>query len=201
MMTWTPERITELKRLWATGASTAEIGRQLDVSKNAVVGKVHRLGLPGRPSPIRREARTVARPGVAESRPRSQPQIPGESEASPIMAQGEAVPRAAAEAECRAQAVVDLHAPPCQWPFGDPGEEDTQAALRAVNAEFVPNKVLAFRPASGGGDLEKKVPLLEGKITVNGAAAVYLCRNYACELPITDAGEGRERLRPAGGRE
>ncbi|MFP6868112.1 MAG: thioredoxin domain-containing protein [Nitrospinota bacterium] len=84
---------------------------------------------------------------------------------------------------------------------GDPGEEDTQAALRAVNAEFVPNKVLAFRPASGGGDLEKKVPLLEGKITVNGAAAVYLCRNYACELPITDAGEVKERLRPAGGRE
>ncbi|MFP6743687.1 MAG: GcrA family cell cycle regulator [Alphaproteobacteria bacterium] len=125
-MTWTPERITELKRLWETGASTAEIGRQLDVSKNAVVGKVHRLGLPGRPSPIRREARTVARPGVAESRPRSRPQIPGEFEASPIMAQGESVPRAAAEAEaeCRAQAVVDLHAPPCQWPFGDPGEED-----------------------------------------------------------------------------
>ena len=124
MMTWTPERITELKRLWVTGASTAEIGRQLDVSKNAVVGKVHRLGLPGRPSPIRREARTVARPGVAESRPRSRPQIPGEFEASPIMAQGESIPRAATEAECRAQAVVDLHAPPCQWPFGDPGDKD-----------------------------------------------------------------------------
>ena len=55
-MTWTPERVAELKRLWATGATTAEIGRMLDVSKNAVVGKTHRLGLPGRPSPIKREA-------------------------------------------------------------------------------------------------------------------------------------------------
>ena len=55
-MTWTPERVAELERLWATGATTAEIGRMLNVSKNAVVGKTHRLGLPGRPSPIKREA-------------------------------------------------------------------------------------------------------------------------------------------------
>ena len=55
-MTWTPERIAELERLWATGATTAEIGRKLNVSKNAVVGKTHRLRLPGRPSPIKRDA-------------------------------------------------------------------------------------------------------------------------------------------------
>lgn len=55
-MSWTPERIAELERLWATGATTAEIGRLLNVTKNAVVGKTHRLGLPGRPSPIIREA-------------------------------------------------------------------------------------------------------------------------------------------------
>lgn len=55
-MTWTPERVAELERLWATGTTTAEIGRLLNVTKNAVVGKSHRLGLPGRPSPIRRVA-------------------------------------------------------------------------------------------------------------------------------------------------
>ena len=55
-MTWTPDRVAELKRLWATGATTAEIGRMLDITKNAVVGKCHRLGLPGRPSPIKRVA-------------------------------------------------------------------------------------------------------------------------------------------------
>ena len=53
-MTWTPERVAELERLWATGATTAEIGRMLNITKNAVVGKSHRLGLPGRPSPIKR---------------------------------------------------------------------------------------------------------------------------------------------------
>lgn len=53
-MTWTLERVSELRKLWATGASTAEIGRRLGVSKNAVVGKAHRSGLAPRPSPIRR---------------------------------------------------------------------------------------------------------------------------------------------------
>jgi len=52
-MVWTTELVTSLERLWNEGASTAEIGRQLGVSKNAVVGKAHRLGLSGRPSPIR----------------------------------------------------------------------------------------------------------------------------------------------------
>lgn len=44
----------ELRVLWAAGHSTAEIGRRLGVSKNAVVGKAHRMDLGGRPSPIRR---------------------------------------------------------------------------------------------------------------------------------------------------
>ncbi len=53
-MTWTPEKITDLKRLWDEGLSTAVIGSQLDITKNSVVGKARRLGLAPRPSPIRR---------------------------------------------------------------------------------------------------------------------------------------------------
>ena len=53
-MEWTEETIARLKSLWAEGHSTAEIGRRMGVSKNAVVGKAHRLNLPARPSPIRR---------------------------------------------------------------------------------------------------------------------------------------------------
>jgi GcrA cell cycle regulator len=43
--TWTPERIRMLKLLWEDGVTTAEIGRRIGVSKNAVIGKVHRIGL------------------------------------------------------------------------------------------------------------------------------------------------------------
>jgi GcrA cell cycle regulator len=52
---WTDDTISRLRRLWGEGVSTAEIGRRLGVSKNAVVGKAHRLDLDARPYPIRRE--------------------------------------------------------------------------------------------------------------------------------------------------
>jgi len=54
-MTWTDERIDELSQLWQAGHSASEIGKRLGVSKNAVVGKAHRLKLPSRPSPIKQQ--------------------------------------------------------------------------------------------------------------------------------------------------
>lgn len=61
---WTEERVAELTRLWTEGLSTAEIGRRLGLTKNAVVGKAHRLALSPRPSPLKsppapRQPRTV----------------------------------------------------------------------------------------------------------------------------------------------
>lgn len=65
-MEWTEETISRLKELWAEGLSTAEIGRRLSITKNAVVGKAHRLSLPPRPSPIRRgEKKLPVAPKVA----------------------------------------------------------------------------------------------------------------------------------------
>ncbi len=51
---WTTERIAELTRLWAEGLSGGEIGKRMGISKSSAVGKVHRLHLPSRPSPIKR---------------------------------------------------------------------------------------------------------------------------------------------------
>lgn len=45
---WTPERTAALIALWSEELSTSEIGRRLGITKNAVIGKVHRLGLPKR---------------------------------------------------------------------------------------------------------------------------------------------------------
>ena len=55
-MAWTDEMVEELKKLWAEGVTTGEIGRRLNISKNSIVGKVHRLGLSGRPSPIKKKS-------------------------------------------------------------------------------------------------------------------------------------------------
>jgi GcrA cell cycle regulator len=53
-MSWTDERIERLKSLWAKGATASEIADDLGgVSRNAVIGKAHRLGLEARPSPVK----------------------------------------------------------------------------------------------------------------------------------------------------
>lgn len=49
---WDDHAIATLRTLWEAGHSTAEIGRRIGASKNAVIGKVHRLALPPRRSPI-----------------------------------------------------------------------------------------------------------------------------------------------------
>ena len=55
-MGWTDERVSTLKKLWMDGLSASQIAKQLGgVTRNAVIGKVHRLGLSGRAAPSPRE--------------------------------------------------------------------------------------------------------------------------------------------------
>src|ERR1700753_1247832 len=87
-MGWTDERVDLLKKLWLDGLSASQIAKQLGgVTRNAVIGKVHRLGLAGRAAPsqpsrpvfkARRPARPAA-PAVVQRRveaPASVPQPP-----------------------------------------------------------------------------------------------------------------------------
>src|SRR5206468_11744523 len=53
-MSWTDERIERLKKMWHDGATASQIADELGgVSRNAVIGKAHRLGLEQRPSPVK----------------------------------------------------------------------------------------------------------------------------------------------------
>lgn len=62
-MSWTEERVEALKKLWAKGLSAGEIASQIEgVTRNAVIGKVHRLNLTGRAKPAPKRARTSAPP-------------------------------------------------------------------------------------------------------------------------------------------
>jgi GcrA cell cycle regulator len=97
-MVWNEETIRHLRDLWAEGHSTAEIGRRLGVSKNAIVGKAHRLDLDARPSPIRREAAKPS-PDRAGAYPRvAGPTLPPLASASLHTPAGavQAAPRSAA---------------------------------------------------------------------------------------------------------
>src|SRR5215213_7119190 len=69
-MSWTDERIERLKNMWAKGATASQIADELGgVSRNAVIGKAHRLGLEQRPSPVKpgeeKEAKKAAAAPVA----------------------------------------------------------------------------------------------------------------------------------------
>src|SRR5689334_16264050 len=65
-MGWTDERVEQLKSLWNEGLSASQIARALgSVTRNAVIGKVHRLGLAGRAGPARAERPRTSMPRKA----------------------------------------------------------------------------------------------------------------------------------------
>lgn len=73
VVTWTPERVEQLRTYVATGLSCSEIAAEIGVTRNAVIGKIHRLGLaPGRPVPGSAREDT---PGARRPRSSSQRQL------------------------------------------------------------------------------------------------------------------------------
>jgi len=134
---WNDKTITRLRELWDEGHPTAEIGRRLGITKNAVVGKAHRLELPGRPSPIRGD-------GMAGPRAKTK-KLPAPRHADLMAAQP--LPRTPAApalpppvlarpAEPRQRTVRAGPSQQCCWPVGEPG----RAGFRFCDAP-VPHRV------------------------------------------------------------
>jgi GcrA cell cycle regulator len=98
-MSWTEERIERLKKMWHDGATASQIADELGgVSRNAVIGKAHRLGLEQRPSPVK--------PGEEKEARKPAPAAPAAKTAAP---KADAAPKPAPAA---AQPAADPAAPP-----------------------------------------------------------------------------------------
>lgn len=108
-MSWTDERVALLRKMWCEGKTAAEIAKELgDVTRNAVIGKAHRLKLSNRVSPIQQDNRKVAvQPAVVVRE--KVVQVPANRDV-PIKGKG--------------VRMIDLRDRMCRWPSGDPREQN-----------------------------------------------------------------------------
>jgi len=128
---WTPERTNALIALWDEGHSTAEIGRRLGVTKNSVVGKVHRLRLPKRGSPIHsgsgHSARSegpvsIHRAPIAPRPAASAAARPAPAHSGVAIRTQPVIPKAVYEPmPTNVIKLSALTSDMCSWPIGDPG--------------------------------------------------------------------------------
>jgi GcrA cell cycle regulator len=130
-MSWNDERVELLKKLWAEGLSASQIaGRIGGVTRNAVIGKVHRLGLSGR-APTSRSATVRPRQRIASARRPAKPRFPTavgnvalralyQPDAEPYVPTFEELDIPLAERRC----LQDLTESDCRWPIGDPQHAD-----------------------------------------------------------------------------
>jgi GcrA cell cycle regulator len=121
-MGWTEERVAQLRKLWAEGLSASQIAKQLGgVTRNAVIGKVHRLGLAGRATPSRPAKRPVraARPRViGPTAPRLRPPMSN----LPTVVIPDLEPLKFEDG--KTANVLTLNESMCKFPIGDPNDTD-----------------------------------------------------------------------------
>lgn len=127
MANWTEERVRQLTELWASGFSAAQIAMRFgDLSRNAVLGKVHRLGLSSRRTCVSMKSVRAGGGGVVAS-PRCMHLHPWRKRAfvKPVLVHS-AEKRSAelAEPDMLRVKLLDLTRTMCRWPLGDPRAAD-----------------------------------------------------------------------------
>lgn len=129
-MAWTDQMVEDLIKMWGEGLTTGEIGKRLGVSKNSIVGKVHRLGLSGRPSPIKKkdgEEGII----VKEPEPKAKPEKNNHKaeKALPQKTEEKCEVKNCCNEHLKRSfnhktSLTDLDNHTCRWPLGDPKDEN-----------------------------------------------------------------------------
>ena len=168
-MSWTDDRVELLKKLWAEGLSASQIAGQLGgVTRNAVIGKVHRLGLSGRATTSRVKS-TRARKNKA-GRQNTAPRLGLFSTSNSALRTLSSSPDGQKEEPFRSQYVelvipeeervdlIDLKENQCKWPIGDPQDKNFHFCGK-TKSECGPyceyHAQIAFQPLSRQGARNK----------------------------------------------
>ena len=151
-MSWTEERIEKLTRMWEGGATASQIADELGgVSRNAVIGKAHRLGLKARPSPVKPTDKTE----VAKPEPAPKPV------ARPAPTAPE--PRAPAPRPAPVMQTAPQPAPPAQRPAPAPAAQTSSTPAATTEPAPAPQqRIVSVGPGGflrqGPGDQQAPIP-------------------------------------------
>lgn len=181
-MSWTDDRVATLTKLWSQGKSASEIAEVLGgVTRNAVIGKAHRLGLSGRPSPIKKKklvkapAKKKAEATDTKEAPKKKSIVPAKTASPakraiklPIAPPTFIEERPVHDGELIN--ILDLTERVCRWPIGDPKEGKfgfCGADCDPAHPYCAPHMEMAFQASSKKA--EKK--LIKKSTTPNKDAA------------------------------
>ena len=134
---WSEDRVEQLKSLWTEGLSASQIARALGgVTRNAVIGKVHRLGLAGRASPSRSERPRLP---MAPKAPSVRTHLP----AAPVVEEDPLTLEDGSHAT-----VLTISDRMCRWPIGDPAASEFHFCGRSPKAVRPIARPMPARPIS-----------------------------------------------------
>ena len=191
-MSWTDERIATLRKMWEGGATASEIATELGgVSRNAVIGKAHRLGLKARPSPVK--ANEKKKPAAPTARKPA-------AAAAPMRASEQAAPEEAAERPVQRPAAVSLPSRIEATADIAPPAAPSSNAPPALPAADLP-KIVSVGPGGflrqGPGDQQAPIPpapprrLVPAKPSpdIAGKTSLLDLSDKVCRWPMGHPGE------------
>lgn len=163
-MSWTDERVETLRKLWTDGHSASQIAAEIGngITRNAVIGKVHRLGLSGR---VKAPSTTVARPRVSQPRVHRPAAVQRSGSMGGGMVRGNTAlafaPRAYEAPVLKTVeevvlpmservTIMELKESMCRWPLGDPATSEFRycGGKSDTGATYCPyHSRMAYQPA------------------------------------------------------